>query len=27
VFYAILKTGIPYNPNWEEDRYLAVAGH
>jgi transposase len=27
VFYAILKKGIPFNPNWEVDRYLAPARH
>jgi len=27
VFYAILKRGIPYDPNWEENRYLALAKH
>lgn len=25
VFYAILKRGIPYDPNWEENRHLALA--
>jgi transposase len=25
VFYAILKRGIPYDPNWEENRRLALA--
>lgn len=25
VFYAILKTGIPYDPNWEVNRHLALA--
>lgn len=27
VFYAILKTRIPYDPNWEENRHLALARH
>ena len=27
VFYAILKTGIPYDPNREENRHLALARH
>jgi transposase len=27
VFYAILKTGMPYDPNWEENRHLALAKH
>ena len=27
VFYAILKKGIPYNPNWEENRQFALARH
>ena len=27
VFYAILKTGIPYDPNWEENHRLALAKH
>lgn len=27
VFYAILKTGIPFDPNWEENRHLALAKH
>jgi transposase len=26
-FYAILKTGIPYDPNWEENRHFALAKH
>jgi len=25
VFYAILKKGIPYDPNWEENRHFALA--
>ena len=25
--YAILKRGIPYDPNWEDNRHLAFAGH
>jgi hypothetical protein len=25
IFYAILKTNIPYDPNWEDNRYLAPA--
>jgi len=25
VFYAILKRGIPYDPDWEENRHLALA--
>lgn len=25
VFYAILKRGIPYDPNWEVNRYFALA--
>ena len=27
VLYAILKRGVPYDPNWEDNRYLAFAGH
>lgn len=27
VFYAILKRGIPCDPNWEENRHLALAQH
>jgi transposase len=26
-FYAILKRGIPYDPDWEENRHLALARH
>jgi transposase len=26
-FYAILKKGIPYDPNWEENRHFALARH
>ena len=26
-FYAILKTGIPHDPNWEENRHFALAKH
>lgn len=27
VFYAILKKGIPYDPNWEVNRHFAMARH
>ncbi len=27
VFYAILKKGITFNPDWEGDRRLALARH
>lgn len=25
--YAILKRGVPYDPNWEENSRLAMARH
>jgi hypothetical protein len=24
--YAMLKKGVPYDPNWEENGHIAVAG-
>jgi hypothetical protein len=26
-FYAFLKKGVPYDPNWEDNSHLAVARH
>jgi hypothetical protein len=27
VLYTMLKKGIPYDPNWEENGHLAAARH
>jgi len=27
VLYAILKNGIPYDPDWEVNRHFAMARH